>query len=280
MATNLPSRAWFFAGVAMLCTIRIGVMAFRPLGRHATRKRTLSATAGSQSSSAPPDLANLREHYVSTGIERATLPSEPHILMAKWVEEACRCKEVIEPNAMCLATVGEGGKPSARFVLMKGYDERGVTWYTNYNSRKSQELKAFPHAAITFWWGALHRSVRFEGEVAMVSEEESDTYFSCRPTGSKIGAWVSDQSEPIASREKMTLKAKEVEDAFASEGDNIPRPPHWGGFRLKPSRVEFWEGQPSRLHDRFVYSLASDDADGAGGEDAKAMPWTITRLQP
>lgn len=269
----------------MLCSLRIGVMALKSLGPRAGGKRaSLSSGAASKASSiGAPDLANLRENYVSAGIDEAALPSQPHVLMGKWVEEACNCKEVIEPNAMCLATVGAEGKPSARFVLMKGYDERGVTWYTNYNSRKSQELKMFPHAAITFWWGALHRSVRFEGEVAMVSEEESDEYFNCRPTGSKIGAWVSDQSEPIASREEMKSKAKEVEDAFASEGDNVPRPPHWGGFRLRPTRVEFWEGQPSRLHDRFVYSLKPNGTEGEKGRnsgDAGSEAWSITRLQP
>eukprot|EP00903_Cladosiphon_okamuranus_P010934 g10327.t1 len=256
-------------------------MAFRALGPRAAGKRSILSVGAKGSTG--PDLANLRENYISAGIDETALPSQPHILMAKWVEEACNCKEVIEPNAMCLATVGEGGKPSARFVLMKGYDERGVTWYTNYNSRKAQDLKAFPHAAITFWWGALHRSVRFEGEVVMVSEEESDEYFNCRPTGSKIGAWVSNQSEPIASRDDMKAKAKEVEEAFASEGDNVPRPPHWGGFRLRPTRVEFWEGQPSRLHDRFVYSLADGGTKGEGGGEsgeANSEAWTVTRLQP
>lgn len=238
---------------------------------------SMTSSSGVAAAGQAPDLANLRENYVSTGIDEKALPSEPHVLMDKWVEAACNSKDVIEPNAMCLSTVGEGGKPSARFVLMKGFDKRGVTWYTNYNSRKAKELKEFPYAAITFWWGALHRSVRFEGEVARVSEEESDEYFGCRPTGSKIGAWVSDQSEPVGSRQELDAKAKGIEEAFASEGDKVPRPPHWGGFRLRPTRVEFWEGQPSRLHDRIVYTL---DSDGTEGGEGNAETWSIKRLQP
>ncbi|CAM9823958.1 unnamed protein product [Ascophyllum nodosum] len=274
-SSTLPSRAWCLAGVAMVISLRIGVCAFRSfnVARSGGRQRLLgSARPSSTDADQGPDLANLRENYVSAGIDENSLPREPHELMAKWIEDACQSKEVIEPNAMCLCTVGEEGRPSARFVLMKGFDERGVTWYTNYNSRKSKELKKYPYAAVTFWWGALHRSIRLEGDVAMVSDEESNTYFNCRPLGSKIGAWVSDQSEPIGSRQELDAKAKKIEESLVAEGENVLRPPHWGGFRLRPTRVEFWEGQPSRLHDRFVYS----QGDGADGGEK----WTITRLQP
>ncbi|CAM9604493.1 unnamed protein product [Discosporangium mesarthrocarpum] len=253
--------------------------------------------------------------------------------VAEWIEEACNCSEVsegvccqafcvqgfemltwkmthpvnmymlrrtlgqvAEPTAMCLATVGQDGRPSARFVLAKGVDEEGVTWYTNYNSRKGRDLENYPFAALTFWWGPMRRSVRLEGEVSRVSAKESDEYFSSRPLGSRIGAWVSDQSKPVASREELDKRQKFVQERLSPLGNEVPRPPHWGGFLLTPTRVEFWSGQPSRLHDRIVYTLVStdtstsngtakkrvevDDPDEGSLENKREAQWEITRLQP
>ncbi|MFP4905134.1 pyridoxamine 5'-phosphate oxidase, partial [Paraburkholderia sp. BR14261] len=171
-----------------------------------------------------------------------------------------------EPNAMTVATVDAQGRPAARILLIKGVDERGFVFFTNYESRKGRELSANPHAALLFHWVELERQVRIEGKVELTSAEESDAYFNSRPLGSRIGAWASEQSTVIANRE--TLEAREREVA-AQYGETPPRPPHWGGYRLVPEAIEFWQGRPSRLHDRIRYTRESAN-----------VAWRIERLAP
>ena len=210
---------------------------------------------------------DLRKEYSRKGIDVADMPTNPYSTFKVWFKEACDAN-VIEPNAMCLSTCKDN-VPTARYVLLKGHDERGYVWYTNYNSRKSADLLENPRAALTFWWGDLERSIRIEGTVEKVSEEESTAYFQSRPQGSQIGAWTSNQSSDIGSREDLV---KQEEDIIAKfEGmDTIPKPSHWGGFRLVPSRIEFWKGRESRLHDRIVYE-----------KDEGGSSWTSPRrLQP
>jgi pyridoxamine 5'-phosphate oxidase len=166
-----------------------------------------------------------------------------------WLDQALQA-ELPEPNAMTLATVGADGRPSTRIVLIKGVDERGIVWYTNYESRKGRELAVHPFAALQFHWVELERVVRIEGSVSRVSADESDAYFATRPLDSRIGAWASPQSEVIASRAVLVANAAKVSAKYLM---NPPRPPHWGGFRLAPEVWEFWQGRKSRLHDRLRY---------------------------
>ena len=171
-------------------------------------------------------------------------------LIAALVLSVSSYAQVPEPNAMTLATVGESGRPSTRIVLIKGFDARGITWYTNYDSRKGRELAGQPFAALQFHWVELERVVRIEGRVEKTSAEESDTYFASRPLDSRIGAWASPQSEVIASRAVLVANAAQTSARYLL---NPPRPPHWGGFRLVPDAYEFWQGRKSRLHDRLRY---------------------------
>lgn len=209
-------------------------------------------------------IADLRKSYELATLDERDAPSEPLALFTRWFNEALSA-ELPEANAMTLATVGSNGRPSTRIVLIKGYDDQGITWFTNYTSRKAQELIHQPYAALQFHWVALERTLRIEGRVDKVSDAESDAYFQSRPLESRIGAWASAQSEVIASRSV-------VEEALARRkaefGDNPPRPPHWGGYRLHPDSFEFWQGRPSRLHDRLRYRQNS-----SGG-------WTLERLSP
>jgi pyridoxamine 5'-phosphate oxidase len=183
----------------------------------------------------------------------------------RWFDEATKT-EVPEPNAMTLATTTPDGRPSARIVLLRGVDDRGFAFFTNYDSRKGRELDANPFAALVFFWHELERQVRVEGSVHRVSADESDYYFHSRPASSRIGAWASPQSEVIESRELLENRCRELEKGF--EDGAIPRPSNWGGFRLVPETIEFWQGRPSRLHDRLRYSVSKQ-----GG-------WTIDRLAP
>lgn len=209
------------------------------------------------------DLADERKSYERGALEESDAARDPLRQFQAWMDEAFAAK-VPEPNAMTLATVGPDGRPSTRIVLIKGYDARGIVWFTNYDSRKGRELAVHPFAALQFHWVELERVVRIEGAVERVDDAESDAYFASRPLDSRIGAWASPQSEVIDSRAVLVANAAKFAAKFLL---NPPRPPHWGGFRLRPDTWEFWQGRKSRLHDRLRYRL-----DGTA--------WTRERLAP
>ncbi|AVO48001.1 pyridoxamine 5'-phosphate oxidase [Melaminivora suipulveris] len=206
------------------------------------------------SSPQPPlssSIADLRKSYERAELGEDASHADPLAQFDQWLREAIAA-QVPEPNAMTLATVGADQRPSTRVVLIKGYDERGIAWYTNYDSRKGRELAANPFAALQFHWIELERVVRIEGQVEKVDASESDAYFHSRPLDSRIGAWASPQSQVISGRGVLVANAAKYGAQFLLQP---PRPPHWGGFRLKPDRWEFWQGRKSRLHDRLRYRL-------------------------
>jgi len=209
------------------------------------------------------DIAALRKSYEKDELDEQASAPDPLQQFQRWLEQALSA-QLPEPNAMTLATVGEGGRPSTRVVLIKGYDTRGIVWYTNYESRKGRELAANPFAALQFHWVELERVVRIEGRVEKAGADESDAYYATRPLDSRLGAWASPQSRVIASRAVLVAAAAK---AAAVHALNPPRPPHWGGYRLLPDTWEFWQGRKSRLHDRLRYRL-----DGSA--------WVRERLAP
>ncbi|BAY36781.1 pyridoxal 5'-phosphate synthase [Nostoc sp. NIES-2111] len=209
-------------------------------------------------------IADLRKDYTLEGLSKTEVDPNPFIQFKKWFEQALAA-QLPEPNAMTIATTTPDGKPSARMVLLKDFDERGFVFFTNYNSRKGQELAANPQAALVFWWAELERQVRILGRVEKVSESESDYYFESRPAKSRLGAWASNQSEIIPTREVLEQRMQELQSKY--ENQEIPRPQHWGGLRVIPTEIEFWQGRSSRLHDRLLYTYV----DGS---------WKIQRLSP
>lgn len=212
-------------------------------------------------------LANMRRNYTRDGLLEEQAPLEPFALFKQWLADAVATEQPpVEPNAMTLATVDGAGQPHCRTLLLKGLDERGFVFYSNYASAKGEELQAQPAAAMTFFWPALERQVRIEGVVERVSAEESDAYFNMRPLGSRLGAWASAQSQPLASRAELEEALAELEQRYADQ--DPPRPEHWGGYRIVPQRIEFWQGRTCRLHDRLNYQLQDDNH------------WTRERLAP
>ena len=206
-----------------------------------------------------------KHQYNSDSIDEKTVDRDPLKLFQRWLDEAIASGTHL-PEAMTLATSTPDGKPSARLVLLKGADERGFVFYTNYNSMKARELESNPRAALVFYWPQLERQVRVEGKVERTSVDESDAYFKTRPRESQIGALASPQSEVVPSREMLQQRARELEERYSDR--EVERPAHWGGYRLWPERIEFWKGRPGRLHDRISYERQSDGT------------WAINRLAP
>ena len=209
------------------------------------------------------NIAELRQEYMRAGLDEAHADPDPLRQFESWFDDALRAKLPL-PNAMTLATTGADGAPTARIVLLKGTDRGGFVFFTNYRSRKGREIEAKSSACLLFLWSDLERQVRIEGAVEKVDARDSDEYFVTRPLGAKLSAWASSQSEAVASRQVLE---KAMAEAKRLHGDNPPRPPHWGGYRLQPSAIEFWQGRADRLHDRLLYERA-----GAG--------WKIRRLAP
>ena len=199
-------------------------------------------------------IADLRKSYERAELDETASAADPLQQFDRWLQEAIQ-GEVPEPNAMTVATVGSDLRPSTRIVLIKGYDAQGIVWYTNYESRKGQELAGNPYAALQFHWVELERVVRMEGVVEKVSDAESDAYFNSRPLDSRIGAWASPQSQVIDGRTELVTNAAKYAAKFMLQP---PRPPHWGGYCLKPDNWEFWQGRKSRLHDRLRYTMEKD----------------------
>jgi len=212
-----------------------------------------------------PTVADLRREYALARLDERDVSHDPMVEFARWFAEAQEA-QVPEPNAMTLATAGADGTPAARIVLLKGFDQRGLVFFTDYRSSKGAELEANPRAALVFFWGELERQVRITGPVSRTSAEESEDYFRSRPLGSRLGAWVSHQSRVIPSRAMLEDGLRAVEARFG-DGD-VPLPGHWGGYRVEPAAVEFWQGRPSRLHDRIRYRR------GTSGR------WVVERLSP
>ncbi len=209
------------------------------------------------------EIATIRKDYILEALTEDDIAQDAIDQFARWWQEAVK-SEIDEVNAMTLATAAKDGKPHARIVLLKDYDENGFVFFTNYSSHKGAEVEENPQAALLFFWKELERQVRIEGVIEKVSDKESDEYFHSRPVGSRIGAWASPQSSTIASRDVLEENVKKFTEAFTNE---VPRPLHWGGYRVIPQTIEFWQGRSSRLHDRILYTRTN-------------LGWAISRLAP
>ncbi|MFZ6873557.1 pyridoxamine 5'-phosphate oxidase [Undibacterium sp. Di27W] len=209
-------------------------------------------------------VADIRTDYKKASLAESEVSSDPYSQFANWFDQALKA-DVPEPNAMTLSTVSTAGRPSSRIVLIKEFDARGFSWFTNYDSAKGQDLESNPYAALLFFWIQLERQVRIEGRIEKLSDAENDAYFNSRPLGSRQSALASQQSQAIADRAVLEQQLAAV---IAEFGDHPPRPAHWGGYRLVPERLEFWQGRSSRLHDRIIYTRSEDGL------------WEISRLQP
>ena len=210
------------------------------------------------------DAGSLRREYTRAGLHEADMDPDPIVQFRTWFENIIAA-DLHEPNAMILATATSDGRPSARTVLLKGYDERGFVFYTNYEGRKASELEANPACALLFYWGELERQVRIEGRAGRIPSEESDAYFASRPHGSRLGAWASEQSRPVGDRSVLEERLETLEEEYRDR--EIPRPPFWGGYRVEPHAIEFWQGRENRLHDRISYRRETG-------------VWRLERLQP
>jgi len=212
------------------------------------------------------EISSSRTSYERGELRESELADDPIVALQRWLDEAYAAHpQIAEPNAMALASVGEEGRPSLRIVLLRGLDRRGLRFFTSYDSRKGRELIARPVAAATFWWAALERQVRIEGDVQRIDEDESDLYFASRPRGHRLAAWASEQSELVESRAVLDERMAHFEERFAEE--EIERPHSWGGFLIVPRSIEFWQGRTNRMHDRLLYQRERDG-------------WVRVRLQP
>lgn len=213
-------------------------------------------------------LANMRRNYIRDGLLEDQAPLDPFVLFQHWLSQAIVTEQPpVEPNAMMLATVDSAGQPHCRVMLLKGLDERGFVFYSNYNSAKAQQISAQSTVALTFFWPALERQVRIEGVIEKVTAEESDAYYNVRPLGSRLGAWASAQSQPLVSREELEAALAKLEERY-SDDQPPSRPEYWGGYRVLPRLIEFWQGRTCRLHDRLSYQVEDDGL------------WSRVRLAP
>jgi pyridoxamine 5'-phosphate oxidase len=210
------------------------------------------------------DVAALRRDYMQRGLDESDLAADPFVQFDAWLREAFDCPAIVEANAMVVSTISAEGKPHARYVLLKGFDATGFVFFTNYNSEKGADLAAHPFAALTFGWLAQERQVRIEGAVSRTTREAVEAYFRTRPRGSRLGAWASDQSRVIPGRAELEQRLAEAESRFPGD---VPTPPEWGGYRVAPERIEFWQGRTNRLHDRLRYRKDGER-------------WIIERLAP